>query len=78
MGTLKHSCWQEGKLVRLSGSSWAIVIKSLNISIVSWNLLWASLVTRVVKNMPATLENCVRSLAWEDPLEKEMGTHSSI
>ena len=44
----------------------------------SWNLLWASLVTRVVKNTPATLETCVRSLTWEDPLEKEMATHSSI
>ena len=44
----------------------------------SWNLLWASLVTRVVKNTPAMLETCVRSLTWEDPLEKEMATHSSI
>jgi len=44
----------------------------------SWNLLWASLVTQVVKNMPAMLETCVRSLTWENPLEKEMATHCSI
>ena len=30
----------------------------------------------VVKNLPANAP--VRSLAWEDPLEKEMATHSSI
>ena len=32
----------------------------------------------VVKNPPTKLETQVRSLSWEDPLEKEMATHSSI
>ena len=32
----------------------------------------------VVKNPPAKQEMGVRSLGWEDPLEKEMATHSSI
>ena len=32
----------------------------------------------VVKNLPATQEMQVWSLGWEDPLEKEMATHSSI
>ena len=32
----------------------------------------------VVKNPPAVHETWVRSLAWVDPLEKEMVTHSSI
>ena len=40
--------------------------------------LTASLVTQVVKNLPAMQETWVRSLGWEDPLEKEMTTHSSI
>ena len=31
-----------------------------------------------VKNLPAVQETWVRSLGWEDPLEKEMATHSSI
>ena len=31
-----------------------------------------------VKNLPAVQETRVRSLGWEDPLEKEMATHSSI
>ena len=38
----------------------------------------ASLVARVVKNLPAMQETQVRSLIQEDPLEKEMATHSSI
>ena len=32
---------------------------------------------QTVKRLPAMQVTRVRSLAWEDPLEKEMGTHSS-
>ena len=39
---------------------------------------WASLVAQLVKNPPAMQETWVRSLSWEDPLEKEKATHSSI
>ena len=39
---------------------------------------WASLVVQTVKNLPATGETWVRDLGQEDPLEKEMATHSSI
>ena len=39
---------------------------------------WASLVAQMVKNPPAMQENWVRSLGWEDPLEKGKATHSSI
>ena len=38
----------------------------------------ASLVAQMVKNLPAVQETWVQSLGWEDPLEKEMATHSSI
>ena len=38
----------------------------------------ASLVAQMLKNLPAMQETLVRSLAQEDPLEKEMATHSSI
>ena len=38
----------------------------------------ASLVAQLVKNLPAMRETWVWSLGWEDPLEKEMVTHSSI
>ena len=37
----------------------------------------ASLVTHVVKNLPAMQETQVQSLDWEDPLDKGMATHSS-
>ena len=40
--------------------------------------LWASLIAQLVKNPPAMRETWVRSLGWEDPLEKETATHSSI
>ena len=36
------------------------------------------LVAQLVKNPPAMQETCVQSLGGEDPLEKEMATHSSI
>ena len=38
----------------------------------------ASLVAQLVKNLLAMQETWVQSLGWEDPLEKEKVTHSSI
>ena len=40
--------------------------------------LWASLVAQLVKNLPAMWETWVRSLRWEDPLEKGKATQSRI
>ena len=37
-----------------------------------------ALVAQMVENLPAMRETEVRSLGWEDPLEKGMATHSSI
>ena len=39
---------------------------------------WASLVAHLIKNPPAMWETWLRSLDWEDPLEKGTDTHSSI
>ena len=39
---------------------------------------WASFVAQLVKNPPAMQETWVRSLGWEDPLEKGKATNSSI
>ena len=39
---------------------------------------WASLEAPLVKSLPAVQETWVQSLGWDDPLEKEMATHSSI
>ena len=38
----------------------------------------ASWAAHTVKNLPAIGETWVQSLGWEDPLEKEMTTHSSF
>ena len=46
-----------------------------------YGLRWASLVVQLVKNIPANAEdarNADSIPGWEDPLEKEMATHSSI
>ena len=37
----------------------------------------ASLVAQMVKRLPALVETRVQSLGWQDPLEKEIATHSS-
>ena len=42
------------------------------------NLEGASLVAQTEKNLPAMQETWVRSLGWEDPIEKGMATRSSI
>ena len=39
---------------------------------------WGSLVAQLLKNLPAVLETCIRSLGWKDPPEKGKATHSSI
>jgi len=39
---------------------------------------WASFIAQSVNNLPAIQETWVKVLSQEDPLEKEMATHSSI
>ena len=48
--------------------------------VVNFLPLWegASLVAQLVKNPPVRQETWVRSLGWEDPLEKRKATLSSI
>ena len=42
------------------------------------NTTFLSLVTQMVKNLPAMWKTQIRSLSREDPLEKKLATHSSI
>ena len=44
----------------------------------SFLYLFIHLVAQRLKHLPPMQETRVRSLGWEDPLEKEMATHSSI
>ena len=39
---------------------------------------WASLLAQMVKTLPTIQETQVQSLSQEDPLEKQLATHSSI
>ena len=39
---------------------------------------WASLVAQLAKNPSTMRETLVQSLGWEDPLEEEKATHTSI
>ena len=39
---------------------------------------WASLVAQLIKNPRAIQETWVRSLGWEDPLEKGTATHYTV
>ena len=39
---------------------------------------WASLITQLVKSLPAMRETWIQSLGWKDPLEKGKATHSNI
>ena len=64
-------------MVKLTHPSllWLITLPSFLNSLFS--LYRASLVAQMVKNLPAMQETQVQSLGQEDPLEKEMVTHSS-
>ena len=44
----------------------------------AYTVLGTSLIAQMVKNLPTMWEIQVQSLGWEDPLEKERTTHSSI
>ena len=41
-------------------------------------MLEASLLAQLVKSLPAMQKTQVQSLGWENPLEKEMATHSNM
>ena len=50
---------------------------TLHVMLFSMPLTFPSLIAHLVKNLPAMQETRVRFLGLEDPLEKEMATHSS-
>ena len=77
-------CCAEGVFIHLpSGSSRGFSPRGRGSQVL--HLRWACLhkgrassVAQMVKNLSAMQETQVQSLGWEDPLEKEMTTHSSI
>ena len=73
--TLSATLWRKQILNIVS----SLLILKVNICSVLINIYQpASLVAQTLKDLPAMWEIWVRSLVWEDPLEKGMATHSSI
>ena len=60
------------------GFSVVALSRGYSLVVVCRLLTWASLVAQLVKNLPPMQETWVRSLGWEDPLEKGKATHTSI
>ena len=54
------------------------IIDSMDMSLSKLQEIMASLIAQMVRHPPAMQETQVQSLGWEETLEKEMVTHSSI
>ena len=72
-----HSQARKTRLVKVTKEKETRTVMIYHILSLYWQI-WASLIAQSVKNPPAVQETWVQSLGWEDPLEKEMATHSSI
>ena len=60
-------------------TAWALLyLWCAGFSLRGFLLVWGFPEAQMVKNLPALWEIWVRSLDWDDPLEKGMATHSSI
>ena len=62
--------------IKLGKGSWWWGNGDFSMNLLSCYL--SSLIAQSIRNLPAIQETWVRSLSWEEPLEKEMATHSSI
>ena len=58
--------------------AWQATVHGVTRSRTQLNTFFLSFVAKVVKNLPATQKTQVQSLGWEDPLEMEIVTQSSI
>ena len=67
--TCLYSKFSQEGLLSLSANAFKILIDTVK--------LWASLVAQTVKSLLTMQETRVRSLGRENPLKKEMATHSS-
>ena len=82
MVQLSYPYTSTGKTIALTIWTFVKKVMSLLFNILSVFVLihclyLTSLVAQMVKHLPTMQETWVRSLGWEDPLEKEMATHSS-
>ena len=72
-----HPYMATGKTIALTRQTFVGKVMSLLFNMLS-RLFRASLVAQRLKHLPARRETRVQSLGWEDSLEKEMATYSSI
>ena len=74
-----RSSWFDSWVVSIpgSGDSWVRRFPGEGIGY-PLQCSWASLVARLIKNLPTMQETCVQSLGWDNPLEKRKATHFSI
>ena len=63
---------------RVHKHQWQMFLPLLLATKSFWKSSWTSLVAQMVKRLPTMWETWVQSLGWEDLLEKETATHSSI
>ena len=75
MVQLSHSYMTTGKTIALTMQTF--VSKAVSLLLICCLGCLTSLVAQTVKHLPTMQEAWVQSLGWEDPLEKEMATHSS-
>ena len=73
-GAPRYSCAMRERL----GQETKLLLCALRCVVTRSEAQRASLATQWVKSLPVVLKSRVPSLGWEDPLEKEMATHSSI
>ena len=83
-----RTCSQLTQIQSITNAHLLLILLNLTQNLKYWRTIlhmcffkWARVrvrVSSVVKNLPAKQETRVRSLGWDDPLEKEMATHSSI
>ena len=74
---LSHPYMTTGKTMAFTRRTFVGKVMSLLFNMLSRLVTKASLVAQMVKRLPAVRETRVLSLGWDEPLEKEMATHSS-
>ena len=78
---LQYSCLEKFSIEMLNYNGSSVTLNHAIKTFVGTSLrvqFWASQVTQTAKRLPTMWETQVRSLGWEDPLEKEIATHSSV
>ena len=74
----QNQTWLKWLSTKASGRGSLTSLMFMHLMFILQLFFWASLIAQLVKNLPAMQETWVWSLGQEDPLEKEMATHSSI